>query len=122
MKTLGAWPVYPGHPCAIALCVLRKYPDIEEAFILDAHNIAAGLGDVDIPGAGGCVSQGLTLIRRVLDGEYTPEEGIARGVDWWRSRTLEGGDHRDQYDAGVAEAERIAPMLLAELKRLKERL
>jgi|SRR6478735_11303894 len=118
MEILGAWPVYPGHPCTIALCILRKYPRIADAFAPTEHGWPEALGDGDIPGAGGCVHQGLHLIQRILADGDTPEEATAWGVERWRDRTLVGGDHRDQYEAGVAEAERIAPLLLEELRRL----
>jgi hypothetical protein len=119
METLGAYPVYPGHTNSISLCVLRKYPKINDAFERTSHGWPTALGDGDISGAGGCVHQGLDLIRRIMDHGDTPEEAVAWGVEQWRDRTLVGGDHRARYEEGVAEAERIAPMLLEELRRLK---
>ena len=120
---LGAWPVYPGHPCSLALCILRKYPRIADAYVVQTqpdggptHPVA--LGDGDIPGGGGCVYQALDLIQRVRDGLMTPVQAIAWGADAWHHRTVIGRDHPDRYAEGVAEYEHVAPLLLVELQRV----
>lgn len=120
-SVLGAWPVYPGHPCALALCILRKYPRVADAYVVPLQvgrysRSPVALEDSDIPGAGGCVYQALDLIQYVRNGLMTPEQAIASGVATWESDRL-GGDHLHRYEEGVAECERIAPLLLVELQR-----
>jgi hypothetical protein len=113
---IGNWPVYPGHPCTIALCILRKYPRVDDAFTKTADGWSTALSDSDIPGAGGCVSQGLTLIGMVRRGS-TPDAAVHWGLDAW-IRRCESGDHPRALTAGIAEGERVAPILREELRRV----
>lgn len=109
LDTLGFWPIYPGHPCTLALLVLRKYPQIDEAFAR-GREFPNALEDSDIPGAGGAVHQALWLIGCVRKGTLTPDAAIQWGVDSWRTGRL-GGDHRDRYEEGVAEEAKVVPLL-----------
>lgn len=116
--TLGFHPAYPGHPCTLALLILRKYPHNESAHVpLPGHSCPAALSDVDIPGAGGAVYKALDLIRHVRKGTLTPDAAIQWGIDGWREDRL-GGDHRDRYPEGVAEEAKVVPLLREALAKV----
>ena len=106
LSTLGLHPTYPGHPCTLALLILRKYPDIGGASTPGRR----ALEDCDIPGAGGAVHQALWIIGCVRKGTLTPDAAIRWGIDGWREGRL-GGDHRDCYEDGAAEEVKVVPLL-----------
>ena len=62
MSVLGEPVVYPGHPIALALLIMAKYPSLEAAETKNGQYSAA-LSDQDIPGAGGNVWMALDLLR-----------------------------------------------------------
>lgn len=113
LSILGFWPTYPGHPCTLALLVLRKYPDIGTASTPGRR----ALEDGDIPGAGGAVHQALWLIGCVRKGTLTPDAAIRWGIDGWREGRL-GGDHRAHYEEGVAEEASVVPLLREALTKV----
>lgn len=62
MSVLGEPVVYPGHPVALAVLIMAKYPSLEAAETKTGSHCAA-LSDQDIPGAGGNVWMALDLLR-----------------------------------------------------------
>jgi hypothetical protein len=60
MSVLGEPVVYPGHPVALAVLIMAKYPSLEAA---ETGSHCAALSDQDIPGAGGNVWMALDLLR-----------------------------------------------------------
>lgn len=116
LNALGFWPTYPGHPCTLALLVLRKYPQIAAAFKPTEHVFPEALGDSDIPCAGSAVYQALDLIRYVRNGTLTPAAAIQWGVDRWKVDA--SGVYADRYEEGVAEEAKVVPLLREALAKV----
>lgn len=121
---LHEWPVYPGHPVTIALEVLLAYKrNLDEAFApsLDKDgqvcNWHDALGNSSVSGAGGNVYQGLDLLQKIRTKELTPGQAIEWGMKSWERQTKIGGDHRDKFEEGHAQAERMTWPLLDQLYR-----
>lgn len=115
LDTLGFWPTYPGHPCTLALLILRKYPRIADAFVPAEHVFPEALGDSDIP-CGSAVDAALGLIRYVRNGTLAPDAAIQWGVDHWKRDT--DGVFRDRYPEGVAEEASVLPALREALAKV----
>lgn len=93
LNTLGFHPTYPGHPCTLALLILRKYPC-----------------------SGSAVYAALDLIRHVRNGTLAPDAAIQWGVDHWKRDT--DGVFRDRYPEGVAEEASVLPALREALAKV----
>jgi len=123
-KHFNEFPVYPGHPVTLALEIMLTYErNLGEAFApsIDKDGQPLGwckaLGDVNISGAGGCVWNGVDLLRKIQSGQMSPGEAVEWGMKVWKDRTLVGGDHRKAYQEGHEQAERMVWPLLDQIYR-----
>jgi hypothetical protein len=89
----GEFAVYPGHPLVIAYLIVCKYGSYEEAAgIPDGSPYPGALGDVDIPGAGGNVSNALHVLMLIKKNGNTIDDAFARGdLMWGRCDGMEDG-------------------------------
>lgn len=108
----GHYSVYPGHPLTIAYVITMAFPTLADAMIMDGTYPAA-LSDIRIPGAGGEVWGGVSFLTHIRDGVLTPEQAVQRADDHWRSTTDNG--HREAYEAGQAQADKVKAAHLSEI-------
>lgn len=119
--------IYPGHPVTLAFCIVHAFATYEEAFAPTEHNFTRAIGDVRIPGAGGCVSSALMILRHLKSG-MPFDEAMTLADDYWATcdNQQAGGGlfakdaeanarfHKRWHD-GQVQADKIKP-LLAEKK------
>lgn len=115
--------MYPGHPVTVALEIMLAYErDLDKAF---APCVVGGtrlgfcdaVGNPEISGAGGNVHLAVDLLRHVKDGNKTISEAIEWGMKTWERQTKIGGDHRNKFEEGQEQAERMAWPLLDQIYR-----
>lgn len=103
--------VYPGHPLIIAYEIMLAFEgDLDKAFApsYDKNGEKLGwceaLSDSRVSGAGGCVHNGVRLLKYIQDGVLTPLEAL----DWcdglWAY--ARSSDFADRIDEGQEQAER----------------
>jgi len=64
-KQLGLEPamlIFPGHPIAIAFCILKAFPNYAVAVKKDSHNCPMAVSSSQIPGAGGSCYSALDFL------------------------------------------------------------
>ena len=123
---LGDFAVYPGHPLTIAYLVVCKYASLEQALgIPDGSPHPGALGDNDIPGAGGNVSNALHLLKLAVEGTLTLDEMVVQGDDTWGKcdAMAKGGNNpadpkfgRDYYLRRFREGQEQADTIKEKLK------
>jgi hypothetical protein len=102
--------VYPGHALVIAICIMEKYPSLEEALkpcvskhTGEPHGYPNALGDQDIPGAGSCVYLALDVLKM---------EDIEKAIEFantlWKGECSDG--YKDRYNTGVEQAKELEPV------------
>lgn len=123
-SNFGEHSVYPGHPVTVALEIMLAYGgEVSKAFEPsydykgDSRNCPDAVVSVDVSGAGGNVYLALDLLSFIHRGEKSPGEAIQWGMDEWKRMTLVGGDHRQNYEAGQEQAERMIWPLLDQIYR-----
>lgn len=116
--------VYPGHPITVALEIMLAYErDLDKAFAPSIGKDGTpdgwcdAVGNSVISGAGGNVYLGVDLLRHIKDGDMTLSEAIEWGMKTWERQTKIGGDHRDQFEKGQEQAERMVWPLLDQIYR-----
>ena len=108
----GCATVYPGHPNAIALIIMEKYPSYEAALDKpEDKQSAAALRDGDIPGAGGNVYSALDVLEKLVkDG---PEAAFEAGNKMWARMVGPGsGNHEKSFEEGQKQVDAIARRFL----------
>ncbi len=92
--------VYPGQALVIAVRIMEKYPNMQEAnkpaYDREGkpHHFPEALGDSDIPGAGGCVYSALRILR--MD---DVDASVVNAYDQWEGECTSG--YKDRYNEGV---------------------
>lgn len=99
--------VYPGHPLVIAWFITKHYRNLEDA---DAP-LTGALGDMCIPGAGGCVHAALDCLWRLRNGLCMMEAIDFANYHWKIDRD---NGYADVYLEGMEQASKVLPELMAE--------
>lgn len=130
----GETAVYPGHPSIVAYEIMLAFEDdLAKAFAPSYDRDGKKLGwcealsNSEVSGAGGCVHQGVTLLRRIQDGTLTPLEALDYGdVVWGHSRGWgkqeDGcwlGDYGRSFEEGQEQADRFKAELLERLLKIE---
>lgn len=120
---LREFPVYPGHPITVALEIMLAYErDVDKALaphyrdgkVVNWHD---ALGNSEVSGAGGNVYLAVDLLGHLKKKDMTLTEAIEWGMKVWERQTKIGGDHRDQFEEGQEQAERMVWPLLDQIYR-----
>jgi hypothetical protein len=103
---------YPGHPNALALLIMEKYPSYAAASQVEkGKQYAPALVDEDIPGAGGNVHQALDLLEIML--KVGPHEAFERGNKLWVRMVGPGtGNIEKAFEPGQAQVNLIESVFL----------
>ncbi len=110
---LGEAAVYPGHPITLAYLITKVFPSYGEAVKVHAgRNYSAALASTDIPGAGGCVHEALSLLHGLREGEFSSlEEAFSwADQDWSRTDSQKVRDP-ERWRQGQEQADRVKPLL-----------
>jgi hypothetical protein len=117
LKNLERDAVYPGHQITLAYLITRAFPTFESAFIKSKDNgwgsYAAALGSSRIPGAGGCVSDALGLLRKLRQG--TPiEQAFKEADDTWERVDSQVTAYPKRWKEGQEQADLVKPLLMSQ--------
>lgn len=116
--------IYPGHPVAVALCIIRTFRSWEDAIAKpNGADYCNALTSQDVPGAGGNVYLGLDLIRHVREGHLSFEDAIALADRQWHDCDGQGiggygktPEEKDRYVKRWLEGQEQANAMKAALK------
>jgi hypothetical protein len=103
--------VYPGHPVVLALCVISRFASYQSAIkVKEEGGCPAALGDIHVPGSGGCVYLALALLKRLRD--ETPFPQVMEWADqaWGRVDDQEQSD-KARWRQGQEQADKLKPVL-----------
>ena len=106
----GDWPLYPGHPLVLSTAIMREFPSFAEANAPSGHGWCTALADSRIPGAGDHVGAAMRMLELGSRGADA-DTMIAHASRYWEAG--QAGGHIKKLDAGMAQAERIAPYFRA---------
>ena len=102
MLITGSPFTYPGHSLIIAIHIMQKYPSLKDA-LRTGGKYSKALEDNEIPGAGSCVYQALTILEK-----EKPEDAISLADYFWKGEC--SGCYAPRYDKGVQEAKELEPL------------
>jgi len=107
--------IYPGHPVTLAFLIVKNYETIRKAFEPTATNFAHALGNSDIPGAGGNVSNALGVLKDLFLGSSFADAMAVADDLWGRcdSQKAAGEKLRRRWQDGQDQADKIKPLLEA---------
>ncbi len=119
--------IYPGHPVTIAWAIVNVYDNLDEALTQTEHGFPHALGNGSIPGAGGCVYNGLQFLVYLRDG-MPSDEALAMADRMWAdcdsqkaggySVHKEGHDpekYKERWRKGQEQADSFKERLVAKL-------
>lgn len=106
-KQFGIVPaqvIYPGHPIAIAFCILKAFPTYAAAIENDGHNCSMAVSSSKIPGAGGCCYAALDFLTALHRGTSLKAAIEDADATWDRidNHKMAGGSYAKD-EAGKAE-------------------
>lgn len=116
-ELLGEVAVYPGHPITLAYLITQVFLSYEEAAKISAGDFfcPAALGSSDIPGAGACVYEALSLLQDFY-GLHTLEEAFSAADRYWSSTDSQAERDPERWRKGQEQADRVKPLLASVLK------
>lgn len=103
--------VYPGHPVVVALCVVSRFDSYEKAIEPMSKGTPRALGDLHIPGSGGCVYLALELLKRLRNGSSW-EDSIQWADEAWARVDDQRSRDKGRWKKGQDQADGLKPRLL----------
>lgn len=117
-KELPGTVVYPGHPVVIALNVVLRFESYAAAIkVAKGKTCPASLGDMRVPGSGGCGYLALALLKKLRDDVPWPEVMAWADEAWGRVDGQAGvARYKERWKAGQEQADYYKPELFEKRK------